>query len=201
LDGVVNHENKNFTEEVLTRCVSMQIPIDTTVIVGIPAHLRMTKKTDDLNALLAASFRASETVSPSFSEEVEHASTMKELPPEPPVEAESSAVAELDTSPQTTKPAAKPKAKAKIMVAPEPEDLQPPDFEGVKKTTVSFYATEQAQVDMILDTLLRVRRHRGGFSDAIKIALRLCTSDPQLIGKAWDEARAADKRVQRGKGR
>jgi hypothetical protein len=78
------------------------------------------------------------------------------------------------------------------------EDPLPPlEFDGVKKTTVSFYAAEQAQVDRILDTLLRVRRHRGGFSDAIKIALRLCPIDPAAIAKAWDEARAADRRTTR----
>lgn len=80
------------------------------------------------------------------------------------------------------------------------EDLPPvPDFEGVKKTTVSFYATEQAHVDEILDLLLKCRRHRGGFSDAVKIALRLCPKSPEEIGRAWDSARAADKRTHRGK--
>lgn len=68
---------------------------------------------------------------------------------------------------------------------------------GVKKTTVSFHSSEQSQVDQILDALFRTRRHRGGFSDAIKIALRLCPLDDETIAKAWDEARAQDGRVLR----
>lgn len=68
---------------------------------------------------------------------------------------------------------------------------------GVKKTTVSFHDTEQDKVDEILDALKRSRRHRGGFSDAIKIALRLCPLDDEAIGAAWDEARSQDQRVLR----
>jgi hypothetical protein len=71
--------------------------------------------------------------------------------------------------------------------------------DGVKKTTVSFYGADQERVDYILDTLLETRRHRGGFSDAIKIALRLCPTDPVAIAKIWDEVRAGDKRTQRPK--
>lgn len=68
---------------------------------------------------------------------------------------------------------------------------------GVKKTTVSFHENEQDKIDLILDALKRSRRHRGGFSDAIKIALRLCSLDDDSIGRAWDEARAQDQRVLR----
>lgn len=68
---------------------------------------------------------------------------------------------------------------------------------GVKKTTVSFHSSEQSQVDQILDALFRTRRHRGGFSDAIKIALRLCPLDDETIANAWDKARAQDGRVLR----
>ena len=71
--------------------------------------------------------------------------------------------------------------------------------EGVKKTTVSFYSKDQDRVDYILDTLRAVRRHRGGFSDAIKIALRLCPEDPAAIARAWDDVRSADRRTQRPK--
>lgn len=70
---------------------------------------------------------------------------------------------------------------------------------GVKKTTVSFHENEQDKVDLILDSLKRTRRHRGGFSDAIKIALRLCPLDDESIARAWDEARAQDQRVLRHK--
>lgn len=68
---------------------------------------------------------------------------------------------------------------------------------GVKKTTVSFHASEQSQVDQILDILFRTKRHRGGFSDAIKIALRLCPLDSESIANAWEQARAQDGRVSR----
>lgn len=68
---------------------------------------------------------------------------------------------------------------------------------GVKKTTVAFHSTDQDRVDAILDILLRLRRHRGGFSDAIKIALRLCPLDDAAIAEAWDQARAQDGRVLR----
>jgi len=78
--------------------------------------------------------------------------------------------------------------------APQPEA---PGGGGVKKTTVSFHDSEQDKIDLILDALKRSRRHRGGFSDAIKIALRLCPLDDDSIGRAWDEARAQDQRVLR----
>ena len=67
----------------------------------------------------------------------------------------------------------------------------------LRKTPVSFQAVEQEQIDKILDLLLKCRRHRGGFSDAVKIALRLCPLDPAVIGKAWDEARTQDRRTAR----
>jgi len=68
---------------------------------------------------------------------------------------------------------------------------------GVKKTTVSLHPAEQDTIDLILDALHRSRRHRGGFSDAIKIALRLCTIDDESIAQAWDHARAQDLRIAR----
>lgn len=68
---------------------------------------------------------------------------------------------------------------------------------GVKKTTVSFHDNEQDKIDLILDSLRRSRRHRGGFSDAIKVALRLCPLDDESIAQAWDAARSQDLRVAR----
>ena len=68
---------------------------------------------------------------------------------------------------------------------------------GVKKTTVSFHESEQDKIDLILDSLRRSRRHRGGFSDAIKVALRLCPLDDESIAQAWDAARSQDLRVAR----
>ena len=93
--------------------------------------------------------------------------------------------------------AASPAAQLPQEPAPSPEPIY--DYGGARKTTVSFYAAEHDQVDRILDLLIKARRHRGGFSDAIKVALRLCPLDVKLIGEAWDEARAADKRTSRGR--
>jgi hypothetical protein len=81
------------------------------------------------------------------------------------------------------------------VAAPE----ESPRPKGVVKTTVSFYSVEQDQVDAILGLLLKSRRHRGGFSDAVKIALRLCPLEENRIGKAWDAARSLDQRTKRRK--
>lgn len=136
------------------------------------------------------------------------ATSTPEVPAEEPKEV-TSEIAQMEEAAAEASPAvevpvkiSKPKAEgtrgARSTKATVVEDPLPPlEFDGVKKTTVSFYAAEQAQVDRILDTLLRARRHRGGFSDAIKIALRLCPIDPAQIAKAWDEARAADRRTTR----
>lgn len=139
----------------------------------------MAKKPDSLNALLAASFQAA-----------------SETPKAPPsMEAGEGEGINHDRKPIEDRQE-KPKAPKKAQPVTEATDYQ---FEGVKKTTVSFYSTEQAIVDQILDALLKARRHRGGFSDAIKIALRLCPTDPDKIAKAWDAARAADKRTSKAK--
>lgn len=162
----------------------------------------MAKKPDPLSALLAASFRASEptpveappqtvSLSPSIAtvEDAVIQPTEAVLKEEP--------IQAVTPLPVVAVPVPRKPRASKV---PEPEPLPAYDFEGVKKTTVSFYAAEQAKVDDILDTLLKVRRHRGGFSDAIKIALRLCPIDPQSIATAWDAARASDKRTQRARG-
>lgn len=162
----------------------------------------MAKKPDPIDDLLAKSFTAPPkpliAPAPPVATEQE--------PPTPDFTSET-----LDKAPQggesssrvgETRPTADQRPRATDRAPkPNPEtDAFVPDFEGVRKTTVSFYATEQAQVDQILDLLLKSRRHRGGFSDAIKIALRLCPMSAEQIGKAWDAARASDKRTQRGKG-
>jgi hypothetical protein len=165
----------------------------------------MAKKPDPLSDLLAKSFTAPPkplVASPPpvpLKQEPRTPELTREAPekaPEAPqgvesISREGDAKPKADQRPRTAARAPKPD--------PE-EDPFVPDFEGVKKTTVSFYATEQAHVDQILDLLLKSRRHRGGFSDAIKIALRLCPMSAEQIGKAWDAARASDKRTQRGKG-
>lgn len=80
---------------------------------------------------------------------------------------------------------------------PNQSTLLPPRPPGVKKTTVSLHANEQDRVDEILDVLYRTKRHRGGFSDAVKIALRLCPLDPDVIAEAWEQARSQDLRTVR----
>jgi hypothetical protein len=165
----------------------------------------MAKKPDPLSDLLAKSFTA--PPKPLVASPPPVSPKQEQLPPElageAPEEA-SSAPQEVESTDREgeTKPRAdqRPKATAKPLKPHPEEDAFVPDFEGVKKTTVSFYATEQAHVDQMLDLLLKSRRHRGGFSDAIKIALRLCPMSAEQIGKAWDAARASDKRTQRGKG-
>jgi hypothetical protein len=164
----------------------------------------MAKKPDPLSDLLAKSFSASPK--PAAAPAPVSAIPVPLAPPTNPPDAPEAAL-KVTQGAQTTdgvgeervkvdqRPKTAPRAPKAV---PETEALVP-DFEGVKKTTVSFYATEQAQVDQILDLLLKSRRHRGGFSDAIKIALRLCPMSADQIGKAWDAARATDKRTQRGK--
>ena len=73
------------------------------------------------------------------------------------------------------------------------------NFQQVKKTTVSFYPTEHEIIDKILGRLHKERGARGGFSDAVKISLRLCPLDSYKIANAWDRARAEDGRVKRHK--
>lgn len=96
--------------------------------------------------------------------------------------------------------AAPPKGQVTAQEAPIPASQSatgegsPPPFDPIKKTTVSLYATDQALVDAILEALQKGKRHRGGFSDAVKIALRLCPVDEIKIGEAWEAARAEDKR-------
>ncbi|MES2437489.1 MAG: hypothetical protein V4584_00390 [Verrucomicrobiota bacterium] len=96
-------------------------------------------------------------------------------------------------------PLAEPVPEPPVPVAKVPVPIAPPETTGagVKKTTVSLHPAEQDKIDLILDALLRGRRHRGGFSDAIKIALRLCPIDDESIAQAWDQARAQDLRIAR----
>ena len=144
------------------------------------AAKKKPKKDDAMLGALAASFGTSQPVVPA-AEQATEADILEEgrggdqeSPPIP------------TPSPTVTKPAAKKKE-----LPPIPENF------GVKKTTVSFHPAEQDKIDQILDALLRSRRRRGGFSDAIKIALRLCPIDPAEIAEAWDLARAQDLRIAR----
>ena len=148
------------------------------------AAKKKPKKDDAMLGALAASFGTSKPVVPAADPATETGTIEEgrggeqEAPPVSPAPA--------PAPPLVTKPAAKKKE-----LPPIPENF------GVKKTTVSFHPAEQDKIDQILDALLRSRRHRGGFSDAIKIALRLCPIDPDEIAEAWDLARAQDLRIAR----
>ena len=54
--------------------------------------------------------------------------------------------------------------------------------------------TEVQKADQILDVLYKARRRRGGISEVISIAIRLCPLDAEAIGRAADENRASDRR-------
>lgn len=152
----------------------------------------MAKKPDPLSALLAASFKNEPAPAPPA------AIPEPEAPASPPVVAVDPVGEEEPV--ETTLPAAEEAAKPKAARKPRASkvvDMTPPEFEGARKTTISFSASEQEKIDMILDTLIRTRRHRGGFSDAIKVALRMATEDAAQITQAWDEVRSSDRRTTR----
>jgi hypothetical protein len=141
------------------------------------AAKKKPKKTDPMLGALAASFGAPKA------EPLENESVTTE---EGRVDEEPISQVEAVLEPPST-------------VAKIPAQISPPETTGagVKKTTVSLHPAEQDKIDLILDALLRSRRHRGGFSDAIKIALRLCLIDDESIAQAWDQARAQDLRIAR----
>lgn len=152
----------------------------------------MAKKPDPLSALLAASFKSEPA--PALIAVSESVSNPEVVQPAPPP-ADPTPMAEIPSAPEADE-ASKPKAQRKARAA-KVVDMTPPELEGARKTTISFSAAEQERIDMILDTLIRTRRHRGGFSDAIKVALRLVSDDAAQITQAWDEVRAADRRTTR----
>lgn len=151
------------------------------------AAKKKPKKDDAMLGALAASFGTSKPVLPA-AEPIPEPVTIEEGrgADEEPAPAPPPPVPASEPPPVVKKPAAKKKE-----LPPIPENL------GVKKTTVSFHPAEQDKIDQILDALLRGRRHRGGFSDAVKIAIRLCPIDLAEIAEAWDQARTQDLRVSR----
>lgn len=150
------------------------------------AAKKNAKKADPMLGALAASFGASKPA-PAAQEE----------------KSESSPAGIGNREGEPTREVAKPAAASIFVPNQSPKPIVNPPVgsqgsgAGVKKTTVSFHESEQDKVDLILDSLKKSRRHRGGFSDAIKIALRLCPLDDESIARAWDEARAQDQRVLR----
>ena len=67
------------------------------------------------------------------------------------------------------------------------------------RSTVSYQQTEADAADEILALLKDEAGIRGGFSDAVKIALRLCPLDRDLIAQAWSDTKTEDGRVMRHK--
>jgi hypothetical protein len=107
------------------------------------------------------------------------AESLKRAVPATPLEAETPAIASVAEVP-----------------APVVEATRKPasPLPALTRTTISMKATEQNRVDQILEVLRRCRRSRGGTTEAISIALRLCPLDEEQIGRAWDESRAEDRR-------
>jgi hypothetical protein len=158
----------------------------------VMAAKNQKKKPDPLREALAASFSTPKPVEP----------TPPDIPsgdlPAPPPDT----VGEETEVPHPRKPAepqapAVPPQRTEVGTRMPSQNTLPPRPPGVKKTTVSLHANEQDRVDEILDVLYRTKRHRGGFSDAVKIALRLCPLDPEAITEAWEQARAQDLRTVR----
>src|SRR6478736_8494320 len=105
----------------------------------------MAKKPDPLNDLLAKSF--SVALKPAGADPQPSATDQNKLSPSQ----EEKLPEELNHQERDTS-----SKSSRTTVGASPENQTPlPDFEGVKKTTVSFYATEQAHVDEILDLLLK----------------------------------------------
>lgn len=155
----------------------------------------MAKKPDPLSALLAASFKNEPAPAPAVvSEPVPELQAQEPTPP--PADLDPAPAVETVAAAPETEEAGKPKSARKPRTS-KVVDMTPPEFDGARKTTISFSAPEQEKIDMILDILIRTRRHRGGFSDAIKVALRMATEDAAQITQAWDEVRASDRRTTR----
>jgi hypothetical protein len=159
----------------------------------VMAAKNQKKKPDPLREALAASFSTPKPVEPAPPESI----PTGDLPVQPQGAAgEGTEVPRPSEPAEPQAPAARPPRTEVDTQAPSLDTL-PPRPPGVKKTTVSLHANEQDRVDEILDVLYRTKRHRGGFSDAVKIALRLCPLDPEAIADAWEQARAQDLRTVR----
>jgi len=94
---------------------------------------------------------------------------------------------------------------APVVETPEPEakveekPAKPKSVGTVKKSTISLYPHELDVVDRILDQLRDEGRVRGGLTDAVRVALRLCPTDPKEVYKAWETSKQDDGRVVRHK--
>jgi hypothetical protein len=71
------------------------------------------------------------------------------------------------------------------------------EYAQLIKTTVTFQEQDQRLIDAILDMLKQGTGYRGGFSDAVKIALRLCPLNESRIAKIHEEIRVGDRRTRK----
>ena len=132
----------------------------------------MGKSQNDLSESLLASFNAK--------------SKLTEKPPQKPVEAQSAQ--------KTPQPARRLKSA--------PEGLKTAANANLSKalrSTISYQRTEATAADDILEVLRTTKGVRGSFSDAVKIALRLCPLDEKSIQEAWEATKLEDGRVLRHK--
>jgi hypothetical protein len=109
----------------------------------------------------------------------------------PPAHTPEPAISSAKEEPKPVAPApaaTKPRVQAKAKVEPVPV------ARGVVKTTVSYYPGDMEVIDEILDLLYQARRKRGGISDAMKIALRLCKPSAESVGRVFDTLKEDDLR-------
>ena len=84
----------------------------------------------------------------------------------------------------------------------EPSNGKPaavPEIGRLVRATIALKPNEAQKAEQILDLLMKSRKRRGGMSEAISIALRLCPLDVDQIGRASDENRASDRRKNKAK--
>ena len=106
-------------------------------------------------------------------------------------------IASETPEPEHTPPNSLKESSAPLKATPQPAAVD--ENAVLVRTSVTMKATELGLVEQILDVLKGCRRHRGGLTEAINIALRLCPLDSTLIGQAWDEYRLTDLRVNKRK--
>ena len=70
-------------------------------------------------------------------------------------------------------------------------------YPSLLKTTIALQAEDQRLADEVLSLLKEATGFRGGLSEAVKIAMRLCPLDKKEIARVHEEIRAADGRKAR----
>jgi len=84
-------------------------------------------------------------------------------------------------------------------IQPKPERTEVIVKKRTIRSTISYQNTEHEIADKILSLLKEHGGKRGNFSDAVKIALRLCPLNKEEILKAWKETKNEDGRIIRHK--